>query len=152
MKHFHIGRQLSKFLNRVLALHGKPDAVLAALQASPHAAEITGLIRRHFTAINRRDYEAWLATVSTAQAKQTEKKWSKGYQSTHDSNIYISDINEGDPITVRMQFVSHQSVQDAPSGLKAPCVRWDVTYQIVDEGTGLRVGTSAKSPSMAACS
>jgi recombinational DNA repair protein RecR len=121
-------------------------------EASPHAAEITGLIRRYFTAINRHDYEAWLATVSTAQAKQTELKWIKGYQSTHDSNIYISDINEGDPITVRMQFVSHQSIELAPTGLKAPCVRWDVTYQIVDEGIGLRVGTSAQSPSMAACS
>jgi hypothetical protein len=121
-------------------------------EGSPHAAEISGLIRRYFTAINRHDYDAWLATVSTAQAKQTYEKWIAGYKTTRDSDIYVSDINEGDPITVRMQFVSHQSVELAPSGLKAPCVRWDVTYKIVDEGTGLRVGTSAKSPSMAACS
>lgn len=125
--------------------------VSARAAASPHAQEIVGLLQRYFTAINRHDYDAWLATVSTSQAKQTYEKWSKGYETTRDSDIYVSDINPGKPLTVRMQFVSHQSVKDAPSALPEPCVRWDVTYQIVDEGTGLRVGNSAESPSMAPC-
>ncbi len=119
--------------------------------ASPNAREVADLLERYFTAINRNDYDAWLSTVSTAQAKRDRDDWTKDYSTTHDSDVYISDIIPGKPLTVRMQFVSTQAIEYAPTALPRECVRWDVTYQVVDEGPGLRVGNSAKPPAMAPC-
>lgn len=118
---------------------------------SRYATAVTDLISRYFTAINRGDYDAWLATVSTGQAKRDRDSWTVDYSTTQDSEIYISDITPGDPLTVRMQFVSHQALEFAPAALPATCVRWDVTYKILDEGVGLRVDTSAKQPALASC-
>lgn len=120
-------------------------------ETSPVAQDVADLISRYFTAINRHDYDAWLTTVSTAQAKRDRDDWTTDYSTTRDSDIYISDITAGKPLTVRMQFTSHQAVKFAPTQLPAECVRWDVTYQVVDEGVGLRVGTSAKQPAIAPC-
>ena len=122
-----------------------------AAEASPQGQAVAGLLKRYFSAINQHDYDAWLATVSTAQAKRDPDDWAVNYSTTHDSDVYVSDIVPGDPLLVRLQFVSHQSVKYAPTNLPLPCVRWDVTYQILDEGTGLRVGTSAKPSTMAPC-
>lgn len=120
-------------------------------ETSPNAQDVADLVSRYFTAINRHDYDAWLTTVSTAQAKRDRDDWTKDYSTTSDSDIYISDITAGKPMTVRMQFTSHQAISFAPTQLQAECVRWDVTYQVVDEGVGLRVGTSAKQPAIAPC-
>lgn len=131
------------------------DRVAVALSPSAenslYAAEVVDLIERYFTAINRGDYDAWLATVSTGQSKRDRDSWTTDYSTTRDSDVYVSDITPGDPLTVRMQFVSHQSLEFAPAALPATCVRWDVTYKILDEGVGLRVDTSAKKPSLAPC-
>lgn len=118
---------------------------------APHARDIADLIQRYFGAINRHDYDSWLTTVTTAQARRDRDSWTDDYSTTHDTDIYVSDITPGDPMTVRMQFVSHQALEFAPAALKAECVRWDVTYQILDEGVGLRVGSSAKKPAVAPC-
>lgn len=120
-------------------------------QATPHARDIADLISRYFTAINRHDYDAWLATVTTAQSQRDRDNWTVDYSTTKDSDVYISDITAGKPLTVRMQFISHQAISFAPPQLPAECVRWDVTYQVIDEGVGLRVGNSAKSPALAPC-
>lgn len=117
----------------------------------PHARDIADLIARYFSAINQHDYDSWLTTVTTAQALRDRDSWTIDYSTTRDSDVYISDITPGDPLTVRMQFVSRQALEFAPTDLPAECVRWDVTYQILDEGVGLRVGTSAKKPAMASC-
>lgn len=132
---------------------GGPIVVALAPSAAntPHARSVADLISRYFTAINNHDYDAWLATVTTAQAKRDRDSWTRDYSTTRDSEVYISDLTPGDPMTVRMQFVSHQALEFAPAALPAECVRWDVTYQIQDEGVGLRVGTSAKKPAMASC-
>lgn len=118
---------------------------------APQARDVADLIARYFGAINRNDYDAWLATVTTEQARRDRDTWTLDYSTTHDSDVYVSDITPGDPLTVRMQFVSRQSLEFAPAALPAECVRWDVTYRILDEGVGLRVGTSAKEPALAPC-
>jgi hypothetical protein len=118
---------------------------------SARAQEVGDLLQRYFGAINRHDYDAWLTTVSRSQATRGRDDWVNDYRTTKDTDIYVSDIQDGNPLTVRMQFMSHQSVELAPSALPLPCVRWDVTYQLVDEGIGLRVGNSAEKPSMAPC-
>lgn len=128
-----------------------PVTLSPSAEASPHAREITDLLSRYFTSINRHDYDAWLTTVSTAQAKRDRDSWTTDYSTTYDHDIYVSDITDGDPMTVRMQFVSNQSLEFAPPALPAECVRWDVTYQVLDEGVGLRVGLSAEKPALAPC-
>lgn len=134
------------------AADGPVDVTLSpSAEGAPQARDVTDLIARYFGAINRHDYDAWLTTVTTAQARRDRDSWTNDYSTTHDSDVYISDITQGDPLTVRMQFVSHQALSFAPPDLPAECVRWDVTYQILDEGVGLRVGTSAKQPAMAPC-
>ena len=120
-------------------------------EVSPYGQEVADLLMRYFSAINQHDYDAWLATVSTEQAKRNPDQWAVDYSTTHDSDVYVSDIDPGHPLLVRLQFVSHQAVEYAPSALPLPCVRWDVTYQILDEGTGLRVGTSARPSVTAPC-
>jgi hypothetical protein len=120
--------------------------------SSPRAQEVADLLQRYFDAINRHDYDAWLTTVSRSQATRDPDDWARDYKTTRDTDIYVSDIQDGNPLLVRMQFMSHQAVELAPSAMPLPCVRWDVTYQVVDEGIGLRVGTSAEKPSMAPCS
>lgn len=126
-------------------------ALSPSAEAVPRAQEIADLLSRYFTAINRHDYDAWLTTVSTAQAKRDRDSWTVDYSTTYDDDIYISDIEKGDPTAVRMQFVSHQSLEFAPAELPAECVRWDVTYEVLDEGVGLRVGLSLQAPALAAC-
>lgn len=120
--------------------------------SSARAQEVADLLQRYFGAINRHDYDAWLTTVSRSQATRDPDDWATDYKTTRDTDIYVSDIQDGNPLLVRMQFMSHQAVELAPSAMPLPCVRWDVTYQVVDEGIGLRVGTSAEKPSMAPCS
>lgn len=118
---------------------------------APHARDVADLIARFFGSINRHDYDSWLTTVTTSQARRDRDSWTVDYSTTRDSDIYVSDITPGKPMTVRMQFTSHQGLRFAPEQLRAECVRWDVTYQILDEGVGLRVGNSAKAPAVAPC-
>lgn len=119
--------------------------------AAPHSREVSDLVARYFTAINRLDYDAWLTTVTTAQSQRDRDSWEHDYSTTTDYDVYISDIAEGDPITVRMQFTSNQDIEFAPDDMPEQCIRWDVTYQVVDEGVGLRIGTSAQQSVTAPC-
>lgn len=123
----------------------------AGAEGTAHARDVVDLLSRYFTAINCHDYDAWLNAVTTVQGTRDRDRWTMDYSTTYDSDIYISDITLDDPTTVRMQFTSHQSIEFAPEQVPAECVRWDVTYKVLDEGVGLRVGTSTKDPAMAAC-
>lgn len=120
--------------------------------ASPLAGEISDLLMRYFTAINRHDYDAWLTTVSTSQATRDRDDWDVGYSTTYDSDIQLAAIKPGKPAVVMLTFVSHQAVEQAPAALRATCIRWKVLYEVVDEGIGLRVGNPADKPSMSPCS
>jgi hypothetical protein len=121
-------------------------------QASPYGQAVADLLSRYFTAINRHDYDAWLTTVSTSQAKRDPGNWTDQYSTTHDSDIQLVQVLPGKPLLVQLTFVSHQAVKYAPSALPRECVRWEVIYQVLDEGVGLRVGNSAKPATMAPCS
>lgn len=128
------------------------EVVVAPRAASArYAAQVADLLQRYFTAINHGDYDAWLTTVSTDQAVRERTGWEHDYSTTFDEDIIITDIEHGDQLTVRIQFTSHQDVEFAPPDLPETCVRWDVIYEIVDEGVGLRVGLSAAPPAMAPC-
>lgn len=128
-----------------------PVVLSPSAAVSPQARAVSSLLSRYFTAINRHDYDAWLTTVTTAQTHRSRAAWTKSYSTTHDSEVYVSDITPGEPMTARIQFVSRQAIEFAPAEVSSTCVRWDVTYEILDEGVGLRVGGSVKDPALVAC-
>lgn len=133
--------------------HSSIEVVFSPRAAAwPTAEEIGTLLQRYFASINNLDYDAWLTTVSTSQALRDRSSWMHDYSTTTDVDIYISDIEQTeDGLQVRMQFTSYQDAEFAPPQLPEECVRWDVTYFVVDEGTGLRVDLSAQRPALAAC-
>lgn len=135
---------------------GAPDGVEVTLSAearsSRYADEVAALLQRYFDAINAHDYQAWTQVVTPAQAKHWAKdEWEGDYSTTADSDIYVSDINDGAPMSVRIQFVSHQDVKHAPTSLPVTCVNWDVIYRLEVVDGGLRVGTSVRDPYLVAC-
>jgi hypothetical protein len=139
-----------------IASSGLPSAVQVSLsaeaQTAPKASEVQALLQRYFAAINAHDYAGWTSTVTGSQASHwAQGDWERAYASTHDSDIYVSDIVSGAPMSVRIQFVSNQTVDLAPSSLPVTCINWDVSYQLVDSGHGLRVGTSTRNPYLVAC-
>ena len=129
------------------------DVTLSAeAQTSPHAEAVQGLLARYFAAINGHDYPAWKAAVTADQsANWSEDAWQRAYASTNDSNVYISDITDGTPMSVRIQFVSHQDVALAPTSLPVTCINWDVSYALEEAGGTFRVGTSTRDPYLVAC-
>jgi hypothetical protein len=112
-----------------------------AAERHPRAEEIRLLLQQYFDAINSRDYPVWAASVSAAQSQgRPESEWSRSYSTTKDSKIKVIDIMD-DPLRVRLWFTSEQAVELAPSDLPVKCINWDVTYDLVDEGS-LRIGTT----------
>ena len=132
---------------------GGVDVGLSAeAQSSPHAAAVQNLLSRYFAAINSHDFAAWSQTVTPAQSAGVDQQsWEQAYRSTEDSDIYVSDITDEAPMSVRIQFVSKQDPALAPTSLPVECINWDVIYSLTMVGDGLRVGTSTRDPYLVAC-
>jgi hypothetical protein len=132
---------------------GGVDVTLSAeAESSRYADQVRSLLQRYFDAINAHDYRAWTEAVTSAQSSHwAEQDWQRAYASTADSDVYVSDITEGAPLTVRIQFVSHQDVQLAPTSLPVTCINWDVIYRLEPSDSGLRVGTSTRDPYLVRC-
>jgi len=118
----------------------------------PRAAAVQVLLQQYFDSINNRDYEAWKGAVSTMQSTpQTELGWTRDYASTTDSNLVVMVISD-DPLRARMMFTSEQAVELAPRSLPVPCINWDVTYLLSDDGGRLVLsGIDPSAQSMTAC-
>jgi broad specificity polyphosphatase/5'/3'-nucleotidase SurE len=109
-------------------------------------------LQHYFTAINNRDYDAWMEAVAAAQsAPQTSQQWSRDYATTVDSNLAVMTIADA-PLRARMMFTSEQSVELAPPSLPVSCINWDVTYLLSDEDGDLVLsGIDPSAQSMTAC-
>jgi hypothetical protein len=132
-----------------------PDGTVrlsAAASAHPRAAEVQSVLQHYFTAINNRDYDAWMEAVAAAQsAPQTSQQWSRDYATTVDSNLAVMTIADA-PLRARMMFTSEQSVELAPPSLPVSCINWDVTYLLSDEDGDLVLsGIDPSAQSMTAC-
>lgn len=124
----------------------------AEAQSSPHAAAVQNLLSRYFAAINAHDFSAWADTVTPAQSAAVDQQsWEQAYRTTVDSNVYVSDITDDAPMSVRIQFVSKQDPELAPTSLPVGCINWDVIYSLSMVGDELRVGTSTRDPYLVAC-
>lgn len=116
------------------------------------STSVQDLLQTYFDAINTRDYPAWRGAVTDDQARaQDADHWRAGYATTTDSNVLVMSIQD-DPLRARVRFSSQQSVELAPSALRADCIDWDLTYLVVErDGRLLISGLEPSSQSMAAC-
>lgn len=119
----------------------------------PRSSAVRDLFQRYFDAINRRDYSAWRSSVTDDQAHaQDVDRWRAGYATMIDSNVLVMSIDD-DPLRARVRFNSQQSVDLAPSVLRAGCIDWDLTYLVVERDGHLQIsGLDPGAQSMVACS
>jgi hypothetical protein len=117
--------------------------VAVAPKASQHAATraVVELLTNYFVSINVRDYPRYrLLHTRAERAKLTQKQFSTGYRSTHDSKALLLDIGsaaDGRLLAV-VFFVSRQDSSDGPDG--QTCTRWTIGKFLEQEGTSLRIG------------
>ena len=121
-----------------------PDTVQLTQDAAshPHAEEIRELLQRHFSAINRGDYEVWKTTVVQARVQEMpQSKWRAEYESTQDGSIYVHrvDPSAGGALRVMLSLVSVQDPSKAPPEMRAKCIRWRVVYPLLPENGNWKI-------------
>ena len=107
------------------------------------APAVEDALTRYFTAINTKNYAAWVATVTPAKAaQQSEATWRQGYASTVDGTIRLSRIDEAGPgrLVAMVSYLSTQRPEDAPQGLQAPRICWRESIPLVGDPPRIDVG------------
>ncbi|GGS40916.1 MULTISPECIES: hypothetical protein [Actinokineospora] len=133
------------------AVEGTEDAV-----RHPMYETVRQLLQTHFDAINGRNYERWMTTVTSAHIKsRPEPDWRAAYRSTQDGSVVVYRIESGPPDQARVMlgFVSTQDVADAPPELPEECIQWHVIYALAVENGAWRIdaGATGASPQHEAC-
>lgn len=135
-----------------------PAEVQATSDALGHPLYIPlkGLLQSYFDAINTKDYDRWVKTVTRQrQATQPKEVWDKDYRSTTDGSIVMYRIEASGDGTARvlLQFTSVQDVNDAPPELPERCIHWNVVWAFSSERDGwkLSAGATSSSPQHEAC-
>jgi hypothetical protein len=120
---------------------GTPDAM-----AHPLYQTVRDVLQRQFDAINAKDYDAWLTTVTAERAEdQPEDVWRTAYRSTQDGSVIIYRIELGDDddtARVLMTFVSTQDEVDAPRELPADCIQWSVVFPLIHDADSWKLDRS----------
>lgn len=126
-------------------VHLEPEAA-----AHTDAAMVSDLLDRHFTAINTRDYSAWVATVVARRSQdQPVGTWRSNFRSTYDDQVVVRAIRgTGSNLLVDLSFVSQQDIADAPAALPVARICWTSTWPVVG---GLLDVPQRGSTSMSAC-
>jgi hypothetical protein len=124
-----------------------PTAVEMSADVWAHSsgAAVYDVVKRHFGAINTKDYAAWTATVVPARAaQQPEAAWRQAYASTVDGTIRVSRIDEEAPgrLVAMISFISTQRPDSAPDDLKAPRICWRAAFSLVGDPPVIDVSRS----------
>jgi hypothetical protein len=115
-------------------------AVAAALRDNLYAAEVTALFERYFNAINRRDYQAWLSTLSVDHAPDPRSRFQLEYATTADDQVRIVGLDTGDNgLQVAVSFRSRQDPSLAPTDQPVACLNWQIEYSVVLEAGALKI-------------
>lgn len=124
-------------------------SLAAELRDSPYAAAVTTLLTQYFTAINTRDYDAWLATLSRRHRTSDRPTFLANYASTVDDDILVVAITTRPDgvLMVAATFRSRQDPLHAPADLPAGCLRWRIGYPLVRENGELRIPVLGKANS-----
>ncbi|NNG37493.1 hypothetical protein [Nakamurella aerolata] len=108
----------------------------------PGAAAVRDLLQQHFNAINTHDYAGWAETVTSEQPEKIdESRWWDEYSSTVDTEIVIEEVHD-EPRQVVFSLRSRQDPEKSFDGTSS-CTDWRLTWPLIDEGSGLRVGVAA---------
>lgn len=97
---------------------------------------VSALLGRYFDAINTKNYQDWVTTVTPARAAgQTEQTWLQGYASTVDGTIRLSRIDSAGPgrLVAMVSYLSTQRPEDAPQGLAAARICWREAMPLVGD-------------------
>ncbi len=111
--------------------------------AHPDRRAVQHLLQAHFDAINLGDYAGWASTVVGERAAGTsEGEWREQYGTSIDGSILVHRMEPrpGGGLTVLLSFTSLQDPADAPEEAPFRCLRWHVSYPVVPESGGLRLG------------
>jgi hypothetical protein len=112
-------------------------SVSAAAAGDPQQAAVVSFLETYFTAINSRDYHAYLSLLGPeAQATYTRRDFMHGYRSTSDAAEKLKRIYTAGGYTVAvLTFTSHQDPQDSVDGQES-CTRWRISLYLQPTGTG----------------
>jgi hypothetical protein len=114
---------------------GAPVLLADSLRRSPYAPNVVGLFRQYFEAINGRDYDAWLGTLSRDRRPDPRQKFLEEYSTTADDEIRIVGITArpDGSLLVAVSFRSRQDPRYAPQDQPVDCLRWQIVYPLVNE-------------------
>ena len=121
--------------------------------AHPDAEPVRTVLQNHFDAINDGDYELWVDTVTGARARATTRgAWRSQYRTTLEGSIVVHRLEPrlGGGLTALLSFTSVQDPADAPPDMPVTCLRWRVSYTLVDEAGELRLALTSPSASLRA--
>jgi hypothetical protein len=119
-------------------------------RAHPQAEAVRKLLETYFSAINTKQYQQWMQTVSSERIAHTPiGDWKKGVKSTTDTDALVYRIERGAGASLRVlvSFTSEQDVADAPDWFREPCIKWRLALPVIAERTGLKIDTVDNGPS-----
>jgi hypothetical protein len=103
--------------------------------------QVLALLRRYFSAINGRGYEAY-ARLLDAQALRVSpaSAFYSGYRSTIESDERLTGISAtgSGGLAAAVTFTSHQQPADSPD--QSACDAWSITLYLVPQGNGYLIG------------
>ncbi|WP_284746536.1 hypothetical protein [Amycolatopsis sp. RTGN1] len=118
-------------------------------KAHPQSGAVRELLETYFSAINDKNYQRWLTTVSGDRAAQQPfGTWNLGVQSTTDSDALVYRIERGASTSLRVLvgFTSRQDLEDAPKDLREKCIKWRLVLPVIVEKSALKIDTVGPGP------
>ena len=118
----------------------------ADVRAHPAAEQVQALLQDYFDAINEGSYDLWSRTVTADRIQNTGRSaWAEQYRSTLDGSIVVHRLEPrpGGGLVALLSFTSVQNPADAPPELPVGCLRWRVSYQLVNESDELRLAPAS---------
>jgi len=112
-----------------------------SLQDAPHAPAVVALFHQYFQAINDRDYDSWVATLSHDRTPESREKFLEEYSTTTDDDIRVVGITqrEDGSLQVPVMFRSRQEPRYAPPDQPVDCLRWQIAYPLTFEDSELKI-------------
>lgn len=127
--------------------------VLREVAAHPDGGRVRAVLQDHFNAINQGDYDLWTTTVTARRAANTARSvWQQQYRSTLDGSIVVHRLEDrpGGGHVALISFTSVQDPADAPPDMPVECLRWRVSYPLVQEAGQWRLAPAAPNASLRA--
>jgi hypothetical protein len=116
-------------------------ALSPGVTASGAEPQVETLLSHYFDGINTHSYTEYASTLNPAmQAKETSSQFVKGYASTTDSGMTLTDLasNSDGGLTATVTFTSRQSASQSVDN--SACNAWTLNLYLVPQGSGYLIG------------